>query len=65
MIAQLADTGLDDDGLLVKTGDDSARIDDMVVLKDANGYLALHSLFEILISQQSTVMSHNMFSLTT
>jgi hypothetical protein len=51
VISQVAYARLDDDGSVVEADDESAGVDDMVVLEDAQTGLTPHGFLEIWIGQ--------------
>jgi hypothetical protein len=49
MIGQVAYTRLRNDGVVVKTNDDPIRINDMIILKNADADIAIHCFLKVLI----------------
>ncbi|MMZ65827.1 hypothetical protein D1872_282610 [compost metagenome] len=47
MVIDLADTSLDDDGLIIKANDDSSAADELIRFEDADRDAQIHNFLEI------------------
>jgi hypothetical protein len=59
VVGQIADAGLHDYGLIVKTDNDSAGADQLVVLKYPDTKLPFQRLGEVLICGQTAINGHD------